>query len=198
MPAAKSFIVAGGKLTEGVFRIERNNPVMVDLSVVGVSEELDTKSTPSFPDVAMLVPSHLAVSATTFTGDVEVFSGQIAIRNGLSTDRFNLAAGGVLKEPVRNDKRGVEITFDGEFTGEVQYTEWTGATEGKLTWTWTGPLITGTTYYSLMIEANGLFTSRPPQVADAGPVRLATTFEAFMSGSTPDITIELVNSISSV
>lgn len=194
MPATKQFQLAGCKLTGASFRVERNAPLMLTVGMVGKAEALVTKDTETFTDSMLLIPSQLVVDASDFTGEVDVLSATIDFRQPLTEDRFDLAASGEFKEPQRSDKRMVSITIDGEFSEETQYTDWTGETEGRLVWTWTGPVIgAGPETNELVITAHGKFVARPPQVPDAGPVRMSATFRCFMTDTYDDIKIELTN-----
>lgn len=195
-PSTKSFFHAGCKITKGVFAINRDAVLMFTPTFLGKSVELDAlTAAPTFPTAPSALQTQLAVSVGTFTGTVDVFSGTIEIANPMGEDRFNLAAGAVMKEPVRSAKRGVTINFEAEFGEEVQHTEWVDGTEGQLIWTWTGPEYAVGEDYELVITANGQFTSRQPNVADEGPVKMPTTFQCFETGSTPDIKIELTNEV---
>ncbi len=198
-PTAKSFHHVGCKIPKGVFAINRDAVLMFTPTFLGKSVEIDTKSaSPTPPTAPSALQTQLAVSVGTFTGTVDVFSGTIEIANPLGEDRFNLAAGALLKEPVRSAKRTVLINFEAEFGEEVQQTEWTDGTEGQLIWTWTGPEYAVGEDYELVITANGQFTARQPNVADEGPVKMPTTFQCFENGSTPDIKIELTNEVVSI
>ncbi|MCK4513464.1 hypothetical protein KAW64_17070, partial [bacterium] len=177
-PTTDSFLHLGCKIPKGVFKIDRDAVLMLTSTLLGKSVELDTKSAaPTFPTAPSALQTQLAVSTGTFTGTVDVFGGTIEIGNPLGEDRFNLAAGAVLKEPVRSAKRGVTISFDAEYGEEIQQTEWTAGTEGQLIWTWTGPEYATGENYELVITANGQFTARQPNVADEGPVKMPTTFQ---------------------
>ena len=198
-PTTDSFLHLGCKIPKGVFAINKDAVLMFTPTFLGKSVELDTKSaSPTFPTAPCGLQTQLAVSTGVFTGTVDVFSGTIEIANPLGEDRFDLAAAAVMKEPVRSAKRGVSISFDAEYSEEVQQTEWTDGTEGQLIWTWTGPEYAVGEAYELVITANGLFTARQPNVTDEGPVKMPTTFQCFESGSTPDIKIELTNEVVSV
>lgn len=197
LPAAKSFFLTGGKVTKGVWRMEKNAPLMFTASVFGKTETLTTAGTPSFPTAELMLMDELVLTTATFSGTVDVLASTIEFNNPVSEDRFDLGAGGAMKEPTRSDKRTVLGTIDGEFSEEAQYTDWTGKTEGQLIYMYTGDLI-GTDYYNMVITINCLITARPPQVADAGPVRMQMAFHAFKDGSTPEIKIELTNTITTV
>lgn len=198
-PSTKSFFHAGCKIVKAVFAINRDAVLMFTPTFLGKVVTLDTlTASPTFPTAPSALQTQLAVSVGTFTGTVDVFSGTIEIANPMGEDRFNLAAGATLKEPVRSAKRGVTINFDAEFGEEVQHTEWTDGTEGQLIWTWTGPEYATGEAYELIITANGQFTARQPNVADEGPVKMPTTFQCFETGSTPDIKIELTNEVVSI
>ena len=193
MPAAKSFQATGCKLSKAVFTVERNAPLMFTPTFFGKAEALGSKSTPSYPTETLLKVSELVVTSSVFAGTVDVLSASIEVTNPLTEERFDLAASGDLKEPQRSGKRTVMGTIEGEYSEENQYLDWTGGVEGTLIFTWTGPLISGTTYYGLVITVSAIFTAKPPQVPDAGPVRMTAAFHGFKNGSTPDIKLELTN-----
>ena len=198
-PSTDSFLHLGCKIPKGVFAINRDAVLMFTPTFLGKSVELDTKSaSPTPPTAPCALQTQLAVSTPNFAGTGGVFSGTIEITNPLGEDRFDLAAGAVMKEPVRNAKRTVIINFDAEFSAEVQQTEWIEGIEGQLIWTWTGPEYAAGEDYELVITANGQFTARQPNVADEGPVKMPTTFQCFENGVTPDIKIELTNEVVSV
>ncbi len=198
-PSAKSFFHVGCKIPKGVFTINKDAVLMFTPTFLGKSVELDTKSAaPTFPTADSALQTQLVVSTTYFAGTVDVFSGTIEIANPMGEDRFDLAAGAVMKEPVRSAKRGININFDAEFSEEVQQTEWTTGIMGELIWTWTGPEYAVGENYELVITANGQFTARQPNVADEGPVKMPTTFQCFEYGGVPDIKIELTNEVVSI
>ena len=194
MPSAKSFQATGCMLSKGVFAIEKNAPLMFTPTFFGRDEVQGTKGTPSYPTDTLVIPSQLVVTKTTFAGTVDVLSASIEFSNPLTEERFDLAASGALKAPQRSGKRLVTGTIEGEFSEENQYLDWTGGVEGTIIWTWTGPLIAGTTYNELVLTLSAVFTARPPQVPDAGPVRMSASFQGFLNGSTPELEIELTNS----
>jgi hypothetical protein len=193
MPAAKSFQAIGCMLSRGVFNIEKNAPLMFTPTFFGKSEEQGTKGVPTYPTESLIIPSRLVVTTGTFAGSVDVLSANIEVNNPLTEERFDLAAGGALKAPQRSDKRTVTGTIEGEFSEENQYLDWTGGVEGTIIWTWTGPLIAGTTYYKLVMTLSAVFTARPPQVPDAGPVRMTANIHGFKNGAVPEIKLELTN-----
>lgn len=193
MPAAKSFQAVGCKLSKAVFTVERNAPLMFTPTFFGKEEALDTKSTPTYPPETLLKPSELVVTSSVFAGTIDVLSASIEVNNPLTEERFDLAASGDLKEPQRSGKRTVMGTIEGEYSEENQYLDWTGGVEGTIIFTWTGPLITGTTYYALVMTISAIFTAKPPQVPDAGPVRMTANFHGFKNGATPEIKLELTN-----
>lgn len=198
IPAAKSFRAVGVKIPKGVFTVERNAPLMFTPTILGKAETLETKQSPTYTTTTLLKPSELVVTKSTFTGTIDVLSATIEVNNPLTEDRFDLAASGDFKEPQRSDKRTVTATIEGEFSEEEQYDDWVDETEGSIIFTWTGPLISGTTYYGLVMTLNGKITARPPQVSDAGPVKMTMAFQGIQTGSTPEIKLELVNSIVSL
>jgi len=196
VPATKSFQAIGCKISKGVFSVQKNAPLMFTPTFLGKSEALGTRGTPSYPTEALMIPSQLAVTTGTFTGAVDVLSATIEVSNPLTEERFDLADGGAFKEPQRSDKRTVTGTIEGEFSEEAQYNDWANGVEGTIIWTWTGSLIGGTTYYKLVMTLSAVFTARPPQVPDAGPVRMTANFHGFLNGSTPEIKLELTNNTS--
>lgn len=199
LPTAKSFLHAGCKVTKGVFSIEKNKVLMFTPSFVGGDQTLVTKSAaPTTPTAPMVLHSQLVLTKTVFAGTIEVQGATIEINNPQSEDRFDLAVGGAFKEPQRSAKRTVIVNIDAEASEEAQYTDWTAGTSGTLIWTWTGPIYTGAEHYLLVMTMNGIFTSRKPQVSDAGPVKLPGVFQCYQSGVVPDIKIELTNQVVSV
>ena len=199
VPSTDAYVGVGCKLTKGAFSISRDKPVMLSVGFHGKSESLLTKSSPTFPTAALILPTQLVLTTATFTGAVDIKTAGFEIVNPLVEDSFDLAANGALKEQQRSAKRGVTGTIEGEASEAAQYTDWTGGVEGQLIWTFTGAVIgVGPTTYEMVVTMNCLFTGRAPQVTDAGPVKLSTAFECFKSGSTPDMKIELTNTIVSV
>lgn len=199
MPSTKSFQYAGCLLTKAVFRIERDNPLMLGLTAFGQGEEMDTKGTPSYPSATLCIPSQLTVSKTGFSGAVDVLSGQLELNNPVEEDRFDLAVGGVLKEPQRSDKRSVLGTIEGEFSEEAQYTDFADGTPGMLTYKWEGATISaGPSKYTLQIDVYCKMTSRPPTVSSAGSVKMTTGFQGFKDGTDLDFKLTLTNTIVSV
>jgi hypothetical protein len=197
MPTDKMFQVVGTKLTGGSFRVERNAPLMFTPSFIGKAETLESKETPTYPDADLIKPSQLVVTTSGLSGDVDVLAATINIDQPLTEDRFDLASSGAFKEPQRSGKRIVEVSIDGEFSAEAQYTVWTGETEGDLIFTWTGAAINGSAY-ELAMALHGKFVERPPQVPDAGPVTMGATFRCFATDAKNDISVSLTNTVSSV
>jgi hypothetical protein len=197
-PSTKSFFLTGAKIPKGVFAVEKDQVLLFTPTFHGIDLALDTKSTPTFPTAPYALQTQLAVTDSGFSGTIDVLRSTIEITNPVTEGRHDLAAGGALKEQQRSAKRTVIVTVEGEYGEEAQFTDWTGDVEGQLIYTWTGPEYAVGEDYSLVMTINGKWTSRNPQVADEGPVRLSGTFQACEDGSTPDIEIVLINETSSI
>lgn len=197
-PSGKSFVIPGCKQTKGVFEIAKNAPLMYKASILGKSEALATSSSPTYPTAALIIPSQLVVTKVDLTGLVDVLGARIELTNALTDDRFDLGTGGTCKEPVRSGKRIVQATIDGEFSEEAQYVDWASGIEGKIVWTWTGALISGATYYKLVATLHGVFSARPPQVSDAGPVKMSATFKGYKDSTDNEFKLELTNTVVSI
>jgi hypothetical protein len=136
-----------------------------------------------------------AVSALTLNSvTVPCRNIEISIENAMADDVYKLGSQ-TRQELKANGARNVTGKVECYFDGLTQYALATAGTEFAAVFTWTGPVIAGSSYYELSVSMPKCrATIDTPKVGGPGPITLNLAFQAIQNSAVNDeIVITLKN-----
>jgi hypothetical protein len=149
-------------------------------------------ATASFSNYATTNLFNFSQGAITVDGSsvANVKDFTITVENTLKTDRFNLGSAGIKAEQTINGFRKISGKLTAEFTDTTLLAKYLSDASTALVLTFTGGVIANAATEKLVINVSAVkFNADTPNVAGAGVIDLAMSFEAYDDGTNQPLTI---------
>jgi hypothetical protein len=192
----KPYTYTGGKITQAEFSCGLNEFLSgkIDFDFAGVTEA-QTLVTPAYPSgVGNWSFKDMTVKLGTYGSEAAV-SGvtkmTLNIERAMKTDRFYAGSAGTKAEPILNDYQKVSGTIEADFLDKTVFADLFSAdTSTSLVWTFQGPLIASTYYYTITFTVPMIFfDGDSPTVSGPDVVSGSFPFVGLSDGTNPICTI---------